>query len=109
MESWCRNLELLIKSRTPLIWITTKEEERLQKILQESSKNLGIKRFVSWDCVNGLKGILNEDGKFSNNPLGVLNWFVKQSTELSTILLLKDFYKFCDDPTIHRTIKELSY
>jgi len=29
MNSWSRNLELLIKSRTSLIWIRTKEEERL--------------------------------------------------------------------------------
>ena len=109
MESWCKNLELLIKSRTPLIWITTKEEERLQKILEESTKRLNIKRFVSWDCVNGLKGVLNEEGKFSNNPLGALNWLKEQKTELSTVLLVKDFYKFYDDPSICRTIKELSY
>ena len=94
MDSWCKNLELLIKSRTPLIWITTKEEERLQNILEESSRKLNIKRFVSWDCVNGLRGVLNEEGKYSNNPLGVLTWFREQSTELSTVLLVKDFYKF---------------
>ena len=109
MDSWCKNLELLIKSRTPLIWIITKEEERLQNILEVSCKKLSIKRFTSWDCVNGLNGVLNEKGKFSNNPLGVLNWFREQNPELSTVLLVKDFYKFYDDPTICRTIKELSY
>ena len=108
MNSWCENLELTIKSRTPLIWITTKEEERLHKLLKNSCKKLSIKRFVLWDCVNGLKGALNEEGKFSNNPLGVLNWIKEQSPELSTILLVKDFHKFYDDPTISRTIKELS-
>ena len=55
MDSWSKNLELLIKSRTSLIWIRTKEEERLQKFLKVSEK-LNVKRFVSWDCVNGLKG-----------------------------------------------------
>ena len=109
MDSWRKNLELLIKSRTPLIWIVTKEEERLLDILDNSSKMLNVKRFVSWDCVNGLRGVLNEEGNFSNNPLGVLNWLRAQSSELSTVLLLKDFHKFCDDPTICRTIKELSY
>ena len=109
MESWCKNLELLIKSRTPLIWITTKEEERLFSLLGEISTKLGIKRFVSWDCVNGLRGALNEEGKFINNPLGVLNWLKDQTAELSTILFVKDFYKFYDDPSVCRTIKELSY
>ena len=109
MNSWCKNLELLIKSRTPLIWITTKEEERLKKILEDCFKQLFVKRLVIWDCVNGLKGVLNEEGKFTNNPLGALNWIKEQNTELSTILLVKDFHKYIDDPSISRTIKELYY
>ena len=108
MDSWCNNLELLIKSRTTLIWLITKEEERLEKILNSSCERLQIKRYVLWDCVNGIKGILNEEGKFSNNPLGVLNWLKDQSSEISTILLVKDFHKFYDDASINRTIKELS-
>ena len=108
MNSWCRNFELLIKSSTSLIWIRTKEEERLEKILNYSFERLHKKRFVQWDCVCGIKGLINEEGKFSNNPLGVLNWLKGQSSEISTILLVKDFHKFYDDPTINRTIKELS-
>ena len=109
MDSWRNNLELLIKSRTPLIWITTKEEERLTRILKKSCVKLNVKRFAIWDCVNGLKGILNEEGKFSNNPLGVLNWMREQEAALPTILLAKDFHKFYDDPSISRTIKELCH
>ncbi len=107
MNSWCRNLELLIKSRTSIIWIRTKEEERLEKLVNLSCERLNIKRFVRWDCVSGIKGLLNEEGKFSNNPLGVLNWLKEQCSEVSIVLLLKDFHKFYDDPSINRTIKEL--
>ena len=106
MNSWSKNLELLIKSRTSLIWIKTKEEERLEKILNLLCKKLNPKRFVCWDCVSGIKGLINEEGKFSNNPLGVLNWLKEQSSEVSTILLVKDFHKFYDDPTINRTLKK---
>ena len=108
MNSWCRNLELLIKSRTSLIWVKTKEEERLEKLVHYSCERLNIKRLICWDCVNGIKGSINEEGKFSNNPLGILNWLKEQSSEVSTILLVKDFHKFYDDPSINRTIKELS-
>jgi len=108
MNSWCRNLELLIKSRTSLIWIRTKEEERLEKLINFSCERLNIKRFICWDCVSGIKGLINEEGKFSNSPLGVLNWLKEQSSEVATVLLVKDFHKFYDDPTINRTIKELS-
>jgi len=38
MNSWCRNLELLIKSRNSLIWIRTKEEERLEKLRAKDLK-----------------------------------------------------------------------
>jgi len=108
MNSWCKNLELLIKSRTSLIWISTKEEERLEKILYSLCEKLNIKAYVCWDCVNGIKGLINEAGKFSNNPIGVLNWLKEQNSEVSTVLLVKDFHKFYDDPSINRTIKELS-
>ena len=94
MDSWSRNFELLINSRTPLIWIRTKEEERLYKVIDKSCKKLNIKRFVSWDCVNGIKGVLNENGKFSNNPLGVLNWIKEQTSKLPTILLAVDCCAF---------------
>ena len=108
MNSWCKDLELLIKSRTSLIWIRTKEEERLEKIINISCERLNIKRYVCWDCVSGIKGLVNEEGKFANNPLGVLNWLKEQTPEIATILLIKDFNKFYDDPSISRTIKQLS-
>ena len=108
MNTWCKNFELLIKSRTSIIWIRTKEEERLEKILKISCESLNIKRYVRWDCVCGIKGSINDEGKFSNNPLGVLNWLSEQSPEVATILLVKDFHKFYDDPSINGTIKELS-
>jgi len=108
MNSWCRDLELLIKSRASLIWIRTKEEERLEKLINFSCERLNIKRFIRWDCVSGIKGLINEEGKFSNNPLGVLNWLKEQDSKFSTVLLVKDFHKFYDDPSINRTIKELS-
>ena len=65
MNSWSRNLELLIKSRTSLIWIRTKEEERLEKLVNFSCDRLNIKRFIRWVYVNGIKGLLNEEGKFT--------------------------------------------
>ena len=87
MNSWCKNLELLIKSRTSLIWVRTKEEERLEKILNFLCERSNIKNYVCWDCVNGIKGLINEEGKFSNNPIGILNWLKEQSLKVPTILL----------------------
>ena len=107
MQSWHQNLDLLIRSRTPLIWIRSKEEERLSNFLKSACKRLN-RRLINWDCVNGIKGSLNDEKKFSNNPLGILNWIKEQQNAPSTILVLKDFHKFYDDPSISRTIKELA-
>jgi len=108
MQSWLQNLDLLIKSRTPLIWIKSKEEERLLRVLESVRERLNKRRVIIWDCVNGIQGSLNEEKKFSNNPIGILNWLKEQNNSASTILLLKDFHKFYEDPTISRTVKELS-
>ena len=102
MQSWLQNLDLLIRSRTPLIWIKSKEEERLYRVLQSVSERLNKKRVISWDCVNGIQGSLNEEGKLANNPKGILNWINEQNNSVSTVLLLKDFHKFYEDPTISR-------
>jgi len=55
MNSWCRNLELLIKSRTSLIWIRTKEEERLEKLLNFSCERLNIKRLMDLGTYRGIR------------------------------------------------------
>ena len=109
MQHWLQNLELLIRARTPLIWIKSKEEERLYRVIHSVCKKLNKKRLIIWDCVNGIKGSLNEETKFTNNPIGILNWIKEQNNSASTILLLKDFHKFYEDPTISRTVKELSF
>ncbi len=108
MQSWLQNLDLLIKSRTPLIWIKSKEEERLLRVLESVRERLNKMRVIIWDCVNVIQVSLNEEKKFSNNPIGILNWLKEQNNSASTILLLKDFHKFYEDPTISRTVKELS-
>ena len=74
----------------------------MEKLINFSCERLNIKRYVYWDCVNGIKGLINEEGKFSNNPIGVLNWLKEQTSKVSTILLVKDFHKFYDDPSINR-------
>ena len=56
MNSWCKNLELLIKSRTALIWIRTKEEERLEKLVNLSCERLNKKDSFAGIMLTVLKG-----------------------------------------------------
>tara|TARA_Y100001970_G_C14257267_1_gene876444 strand:+ start:7261 stop:8748 length:1488 start_codon:yes stop_codon:yes gene_type:complete len=108
MRDWEENFDILIRSRTPLILVRTKEEERLERLLKNSCIRLEDRRLGIWDSIKGLKGISNEDGKCSNNPLGILKWLNELENSKATILLAKDFHRFCEDPSISRTLKNLS-
>ncbi len=108
MNNWSSHLDLLIRARTPLIWIRSGEEERVQVLLEETSRRLHPRRLATWDYIDGLKGILNSEGLGARQPMAVLQWLQKLDDTNPTILLVKDFHRFCEDPGISRMLKNLS-
>ena len=72
MTSWDNHLDLLIRARTPLLWIRSSEEERVEVLLEQAAKRLQPRRLASWDFIGGLKGVLNEEGLGSRQPMAVL-------------------------------------
>ncbi|WP_269623256.1 AAA family ATPase [Prochlorococcus marinus] len=108
MESWNKQFDLLIKSRTPLILLRSREEERVETLIQESTKRLNPKRLATWNYIDGLKGILNSEGHAARQPMAVLEWLQKVDPSLPTILLAKDFHRFSEDAGISRMLKNLS-
>ncbi len=108
MKKWNDQLDLLIKSRTPLILIRTKEEERVEILIKEATKRLSNRRLATWDYVDGLKGVLNSDGLGSRQPMAILQWLEKVDSSQPTILLAKDFNRFSDDAGIARMLRNLS-
>ncbi len=108
MKIWEDHLDLLIRARTPLIWIRSGEEERVERLLELASQRLQPRRLASWDYIEGLKGILNSEGLGARQPMAVLEWLQKLSANSPTILLVKDFHRFCEDPGIARMLRNLS-
>ncbi len=108
MQDWNNKFDLLIKSRTPLILIRTREEERVEILIQDAIKRLTKYRLASWDYIQGLKGILNSDGLAARQPLAVLEWLQKVEDSVPTILLAKDFHRFAEDAGIARMLRNLS-
>ncbi len=108
MKDWNDHLDLLIRASTPLLWIRSGEEERVEALLKQAANRLHPRRFASWDFIEGLKGVLNEDGLGARQPMAVLQWLQKLEKSNPTILLVKDFYRFCDDPGISRMLRNLS-
>ena len=44
MSNWDEQLDLLIRARTPIIWIRSNEEERVETLLKNSTKRLTPRR-----------------------------------------------------------------
>ena len=105
--SWSSQLDLLIRSRTPLIWIRSTEEARVEALLRQTTQRLQY-RLACWDFIEGLRGVLNSDGLGSRQPMAVLQWLMELQPGSPTVLLVKDFHRFCDDPGIARMLRNLN-
>tara|TARA_Y100001968_G_scaffold320565_1_gene353667 strand:- start:3208 stop:4692 length:1485 start_codon:yes stop_codon:yes gene_type:complete len=108
MKEWDKNLDLLIRARTPLIWIRSSEEERVEELLEQSAKRMHQRRLATWDYIQGIKGIVNSQGLGARQPMAVLQWLQKIESSNPTTLLVKDFHRFCEDAGIARMLKNLS-
>ncbi len=108
MKSWDEHLDLLIRARTPLIWIRSSEEERLEELLTQASERLKPRRLACWDFIEGLQGVINSKGLGARQPMAVLQWLQKLDSNSPTILLVKDFHRFCEDAGITRMLRNLS-
>ena len=108
MKSWDDHLDLLIRARTPLLWIRSTEEERVEVLLDQAAQRLAPRRLATWDFIQGLKGIPNSEGLGSRQPMAVLEWLQKLQETSPTILLVKDFHRFCEDAGIARMLRNLS-
>lgn len=101
-------LDLLIRSRTPIIWIRSLEEERVEGLLQQVATRLGGRTLMSWDFVGGLQGAPNRDGEAARNPMAALQILESLPPEQGAILLLKDFHRYSEDAGICRRLRNLA-
>ena len=104
--SWSDQLDLLIRARTALIWIRSNEEARVEALLKQTATRLQH-QLACWDFIDGLQGVLNDEGLGSRQPMAVLQWLRDLDSSKPTLLLVKDFHRFCDDPGIARMLRNL--
>ena len=91
MYNWNDQFDLLIKSRTPLIFIRSREEERVEALINQAAKRLSPRRVATWDYIKGLQGLLNSNSLGAKQPMAVLQWLQNLDNNNPTILLVKDF------------------
>jgi len=106
--SFKEEFELLLRSRYPIIYIPTAEEERVEKAIAECAKDLGSRGVYTWDFVDGYQGNPNDNGFGRRNPLQALEFVHKVPPTAAGIFVLRDFQRFLDDISISRKLRNLA-
>ena len=100
-------LDLLIRSRTPILWIRSLEEERAEALLERAAARLGGRLLLRWDFIAGLRGSAGRDGEASRNPMAALDVLGSLPRDQGAILLLRDFHRYGEDGAICRRLRNL--
>jgi len=100
-------LNLLLKARYPILYISSFEEDRLEYTIRKVIKANTNKAIYCWDFVDGYK-INSSNPSFAiKNPLQALEFIEKLTEDTPAIFLLKDFNKFLSDTLISRKLRNL--
>ena len=91
------DLELLLRSRIPLIVVETRDETRVTRLFSTLALRLGIP-VMAWSSTNGLHRIDYDSApqRHTSEPRQALGQ-VKATTR-ATIYLLLDFHPYLEDP-----------
>jgi ATP-dependent 26S proteasome regulatory subunit len=106
--SFSDEFELLLRARYPLIYIPTREEERVEGAIAASAKQQGNRAVYTWDFVDGYQGNLNDAGFGRRNPLQALELVEKLPASASAVFILRDFHRFLEDVAISRKLRNLA-
>jgi len=103
------DLDTLIRARYPLIYLVSWEEQRLDAILHDVAQNHG-KALLHWSVTRGLRRVSGARSmpisEQSRDPTEALSG-ISKLTEAS-LVVLKDFHPFLDNPAVVRALRELS-
>lgn len=99
------DLEILIRSWHPLVFVETHEEERLQALVEEVAVRLGFPVYT-WTATEGLRrGGTGPSLYDSQAPLKALQNI--GSLTAVALYLLKDFHRYLEDAVLVRKVRDL--
>lgn len=100
-------LSLLVRSRYPLIYIPTREEERAEGAIAQCAQGIGDRAVYTWDYVDGYQGNPTDNGFGKRNPLQALELIEKVPASAAALFVLRDYHRFLDDIAISRKLRNL--
>ncbi len=106
--NFSEEFELLLRSRDALIYIPTREEERVEAAIAQSAQRQGNRAVYIWDFVDGYQGNPNDAGFGRRNPLQALEFLEKIPASAAAIFILRDFHRFLEDISVSRKLRNLA-
>lgn len=105
--SFEKELLCQIQANSPVLYIVTKEEERVEYVIRKTTE-VGFNSITyTWDYLNGYTNTIN--GKSTaKNALEALNFIENLPATTQSVIILKDFSKFLPDILVSRKLKKLS-
>jgi SpoVK/Ycf46/Vps4 family AAA+-type ATPase len=101
------DLELLLRSRVPLITVETRDERRVARLFSRLGISLG-QPVMAWSATAGLQRVDIESApqRHASDPQQALGQI--KATGTPTIYLLMDFHPYLEDPYNVRMLKEIA-
>src|SRR4051812_48896432 len=106
------DLDTLIRARYPLIYLVSHEEQRLDAILQDVAQS-HAKSLLQWSVTRGLKRVpgpgamrMMTISAQSREPVEALAAIGKLAEP--SLVVLKDFHPYLENPPVVRALRELA-
>nr|YP_009237285.1 ATPase AAA family [Wildemania schizophylla]AKS28332.1 ATPase AAA family [Wildemania schizophylla] len=106
--NFTQDLRLLLKSRYPIVLISTREEDRLDYIIKNKVHCSDNQQVYCWDFVDGYTSNPNDNGYAKRNPLLALEFIEHLETKCLNIFILRDFDTFLSETVLVRKIRNLA-
>lgn len=98
----------LLRARNPLLWIVSKEEARVERLLMEAAQTANYEpRF--WDCATGVTaydGTAKEIGQNGADPAEALK--AVRNVRTRQVWIFRDLPAWLRDPSVMRSLRSLA-
>ncbi|HNV73006.1 MAG TPA: hypothetical protein PKO06_25075, partial [Candidatus Ozemobacteraceae bacterium] len=107
----CRDIDVLIRARYPILYVVTHEEERAEFALFQIARAQN-KQCLSWSVTRGLMPTgtdmqsKKKISEMTRDPLAALESVVENLEH--ALFIFKDFHPYLQDTTIIRKVRELA-
>lgn len=101
MKALVEEITLYVKSRYPIIYLVSSEENRAENLIREAARNTQ-KKYISWSITQGFSHKTGTGGK--NAALDALSAIISHPGP--ALFVLKDFHVFLEDKIIVRKLRD---